>query len=278
MAINQSTAKPILKWAGGKAALLAQLLPLFPKQFNRYFEPFMGGGAVFFALGFSGESHLNDSNSELVELYEVVRDQPLQLMAALDDLERQYSEPFFYELRAVSPRSKLARAARTLFLNKTGFNGLYRQNSKGGFNVPFGKRLKCPSLYNSDNLLNASRILKKAVLSSNDFELVIDQALAGDFVYCDPPYEPLSKTSSFNAYQGGGFSQEHQRRLKMACTRAHSRGVYVVISNSSAAFIQDLYSDCEQETIAARRAINSKGSSRGEIRELAIVMRSHHNS
>ncbi len=264
--------KPVLKWAGGKSGLLPQLLPLFPKNFDRYFEPFFGGGAVFFSLGFAGESYLNDLNAELIGLYETVRDFPVQLMQELDLLAQRYSEEFYYQMREQNPKSKILRAARTIFLNKSGFNGLYRQNSKGSFNVPFGKRENCPSFYDRENLLKASCSLQHANLQSLDFEAVLDQAGRGDFVYCDPPYEPLSRTSSFNAYQGGGFSQAEQKRLKEACIRAQKRGANVVISNSSADFIKELYSDCVSKSISARRAINSKGDSRGRIEELAIVL------
>lgn len=270
--IEEIRVKPVLKWAGGKSGLLPQLLPLFPKTFDRYFEPFFGGGAVFFSLGFTGEIYLNDLNCELIDLYETVRDHPTQLMKALDTLAQKYSEEFYYQLREQNQKSKILRAARTIFLNKSGFNGLYRQNSKGGFNVPFGKREKCPALYDRDNLLRASNSLKNATLTSLDFEAVINQAGSGDFVYCDPPYEPLSRTSSFNAYQGGGFSQGEQNRLKKACIRAHERGAYLIISNSSADFIKNLYSECNTISIAARRAINSKGDSRGNIEEFAILL------
>ena len=269
----EARVKPILKWAGGKSGLLSQLLPLFPKKFDRYFEPFFGGGAVFFALGFTRESCLNDLNPELIDLYETVRDQPMQLIKELDTLAQKYSEEFYYQLREQNPKSKIARAARTIFLNKSGFNGLYRQNSKGGFNVPFGKREKCPALCDSENLLRASDSLQHAKLQSLDFEAVLDQAGSGDFVYCDPPYEPLSRTSSFNAYQGGGFSQCDQKRLKYACLRAQARGSHVIISNSSADFIKELYSDCDVNSISARRAINSKGDGRGKVEEVAIVLK-----
>jgi DNA adenine methylase len=270
--IQESRIKPVLKWAGGKSGLLPQLLPLFPKNFVRYFEPFFGGGAVFFSLGFTGESYLNDLNTELIDLYETVRDSPLPLIKELDALSLNYSEEFYYILRQLTPKTKKERAARTVFLNKSGFNGLYRQNSKGGFNVPFGKREKCPALYDKENLLRVSNALQHATLQSLDFEAVINQAGSGDFVYCDPPYEPLSRTSSFNAYQGGGFSQAEQKRLKDACIRAQTRGANVLISNSSAEFIKELYFDCEVSSISARRAINSKGDSRGRIEEVAVLL------
>jgi DNA adenine methylase len=270
--------KPVLKWAGGKSGLLPQLLPLFPKKFDRYFEPFFGGGAVFFSLGLNRKSYLNDINFELIDLYETVRDYPTQLMKELDTLAQKYSKEFYYQLREQNPKSKISRAARTIFLNKSGFNGLYRQNSKGGFNVPFGKREKCPALYDRQNLLRASSSLQHATLLSLDFETVIDKAGNGDFVYCDPPYEPLSRTSSFNTYQGAGFSQSEQKRLKEACIRAQMRGANILISNSSADFIKELYSDCEIISISAKRAINSKGDSRGKIEEIAVTLNFKINS
>jgi len=266
--------KPILKWAGGKSSTLSQLLPFFPKSFNKYFEPFLGGGAVFFSLDSLKDSYLNDSNKEIITLYEVVRDDVSSLIKSLDILSLKYSEKFYYELRSEIPSIKLDRAARTLFLNKTGFNGLYRQNSKGIFNVPYGKRAKCPALYDKDNILSVSERLKNASLFSLDFEKIIDKSNVGDFVYCDPPYEPLSSTSSFNAYQKGGFSQDEQKRLKETCLKASKRGATVLISNSSADFIKSLYSDCEVHIISARRSINSNGNSRGNVDEVLVVLNS----
>jgi DNA adenine methylase len=267
--------KPIIKWAGGKSQLITQLEPFFPRTCKRYFEPFFGGGAVFFSGAFDlylpATAYLNDLNTELIELYEVVRDSPRELMTQLDFMACKYSEEYYYELRAERLKTKVGRAARTVFLNKTGFNGLYRQNAEGGFNVPFGKRAHCPQLYDKENIEEASTVLQDVILSASDFEEVLEQAGARDFVYCDPPYEPLSRTSSFNAYQGGGFSQADQVRLKEACIRAHARGAHIVVSNSSADFIKELYSNCDVREVFARRAINSKGSSRGAIKELAVV-------
>lgn len=220
--------------------------------------------------------YLNDANAELIQLYEVIRQEPQKLMVALDNLAEKYSEDFYYELRSSVPDGTLEQAARTLFLNKTGFNGLYRQNAKGEFNVPFGKRKTCPALYDRDNLLRVSQALQPVTLMSFDFEHVIDLAQEGDCVYCDPPYDPISKTSSFHAYQGGGFSREDQKRLKEACLRAQQRGAFVLISNSSSAFIQELYSDCQVHVLSARRSINAKGDGRGCIKE-ALVILSHAN-
>ena len=263
--------KPLLKWAGGKSSLIASLTEFFPTKFDRYMEPFVGGGAVFFSLQFGNPSLVNDFNLEIVSLYEVVRDQPGELMTELTEMARHYSEEYFYMVRSQTPEGKCARAARTIFLNKTGFNGLYRQNAKGGFNVPFGKRPQCPALFDEANLIRASQLLHSASLSSCDFEVIIDKAGKGDFVYCDPPYEPLTKTSSFNSYKGGGFTQADQLRLMNCCARAAQRGAWIVISNSAADFIKDLYKEHNIHFVQASRAINSKGDKRGKIDEVVVV-------
>ncbi|NBT59168.1 Dam family site-specific DNA-(adenine-N6)-methyltransferase, partial [bacterium] len=160
--------KPVLKWAGGKTSLIPQLVKHFPSAFNRYFEPFFGGGAVFLALKPSGNSVINDVNSEITNFYEIIRDRPKDLMSELDCLGSKYSEDFYYELRASKPRSQVKKAARTLFLNKTCFNGLYRQNSRGEFNVPFGKRPRLPKLYDKNQILGLSKRLKKTELLNLD--------------------------------------------------------------------------------------------------------------
>lgn len=269
----ENRAKPVLKWAGGKSALMPQLMASFPSSFQRYIEPFFGGGAVGLALREGRECVLNDRNPELVNLYEVIRDTPSDLLRALDSLAARYSEAFYYELRAANPSSAVERAARTLFLNKTGFNGLYRENARGVFNVPFGKRARCPTLYDEENIARVSARLRHATLRNVDFEEILDETRPGDFVYCDPPYEPLSSTSSFNSYTGGGFSRGEQTRLKSACERAASRGAFVAVSNSSAHFIKDLYQSWDIRPILARRAINSVGSARGEVEEVLVILK-----
>lgn len=267
-----SRAKPVLKWAGGKASLLEQLVPLFPQNFNRYLEPFLGGGAVFLSLNPAVPAVLNELNQELFNLYCVIRDKPQELILEIESLRMRYSKEFYYQLRSESPGDALSRAARTLFLNKTGFNGLYRQNRRGEFNVPFGHNKKCPAIYSSENLILVSERLQKATLLNADFSVLLSQARAGDFVYCDPPYEPMSATSSFNSYTGGGFSRAEQIRLKEECAAAVERGAIVAISNSSAPFIRELYSEFQVEAIRARRAINSNPHKRGAIEELLILM------
>lgn len=264
-------AKPVLKWAGGKSSLLPQMLPFFPKNCVRYFEPFLGGGAVFFSLRPGTPAVLNEINLELVRFYELMRSSPLILMEKLDAFASAYSEDFYYHLRENVPLDAVEQAARTLFLNKTGYNGLYRKNKGGEFNVPFGKRVRCPALYERTNFLTASQHLRSAQLLQKDFADVIDGAQAGDFVYCDPPYEPLSRTSSFNAYTGVKFEQEDQIRLRDACFRAVQRGAQVAISNSSAPFIKHIYAQWQIVPIWSKRAINSNALRRGAIEELLIL-------
>lgn len=272
---TENRAKPVLKWAGGKSSLLNQLVQHFPAKFDRFIEPFLGGGAVAFSLREGVPTVLNDTNPELVNLYCVIRDFPSDLMQELNKLALEYSENFYYELRSRIQGTNIERAARTVFLNKTGFNGLYRQNSKGGFNVPFGKRAQCPGLYDRGNVLNVSKRLALAHIRNEDFEALLNTAVAGDFVYCDPPYEPISVTSSFNNYTSGGFSQCDQRRLARACKTAAERGAIVAVSNSSVPFIKEIYSDWDMRTMSARRSINSKGTARGEIEELLIILNSN---
>lgn len=263
--------KPILKWAGGKSAVLPQLIQHFPKSFDRFVEPFFGGGAVFFALNPTVPAIANDVNPELIELYTVVRDTPTLLIKKLDELTGLYSEPFYYQLRAANPSTSADRAARTIFLNKCGFNGLYRQNKKGEFNSPFGKRIKCPQLYDRNNLLRASDHLRNVNLCCSDFEEIIDRCGQGDLVYCDPPYEPISATASFTAYSQSGFTQNDQKRLHEAVKRAVRRGAAVYLSNSSARFVLDLYREWDVKEVEARRAINSNGSGRGVVVEVLVV-------
>jgi DNA adenine methylase len=220
--------------------LLPQLVKHFPESFERFINPFMGGGAIGFALREGQRALLNDMNLEIVDLYTVIRERPLDLMAPLEALSENDSEEFFYQLRKERPTSEVALAARTVILNKTVFNGLCRKNSKGEFNVPFGKRVEGRALYDRANIARVSNHLKLADLRNEDFGSVLVAAGAADFVYCDPPYEPLALTSSFNSKTGGGFPQSEQARLRDACADAAKRGATVAVSNSSAPIIKDL--------------------------------------
>ena len=264
--------KPILKWAGGKSSLLPKFLENFPQNFETYLEPFLGGASVFLSLSPRIPAIINDSHPELFNLYSVLSLFPQELCEILDTYAAQYSQEFYYDLRKSKIENSIERAARTLFLNKTGFNGLFRHNSKGEFNVPFGKRQKCPTLYDLKNILLVSAKLRQAKLFQYDFEVIFSMSKAGDFIYCDPPYEPLSRTSSFNHYQGGGFSQYDQKRLYSCAKEAASRGVMVAISNSCSDFILNLYKEDKIFRIPARRSINSNGQKRGIIEEVLTLI------
>lgn len=270
---TERRAKPILKWAGGKSSLLSTISQHIPMRGKRFIEPFLGGASVFLALKAGTSAVINDLNEDLVQMYETVRSSPTKLMSELDVLAAQYSEEFFLKLRASEPTSKLKRAARLIFLNKTCFNGLYRTNSSGKFNVSFGKRPVCPGLYERDNLIEVSKRLQFATLLSEDFETIIDQAKSGDVVYCDPPYVPLSQTSYFSSYTPNGFCWEDHKRLKAACDRAVRKGATVLVSNSAASEVKKLYSDWNISLVMVPRFINSKGDRRGEIQEVLAVQK-----
>lgn len=262
-------ASPILKWAGGKNSLLPQIRPHLPPTFERYFEPFVGGGAVFFSLQ-PERSFLFDLNAHLIELYCVTRNQVHELIQAL---RVHYNDKeYFYEVRAQDPAllSPVERAARFIFLNKTCYNGLYRENSKGLFNVPFGK-YKNPTICDEKGLLAASAALQHTTLELGDFGRVLDLAQRGDFIYFDPPYAPLSPTSSFTGYTKNGFGEAEQRRLADVYRQLSDRGCRLMLSNSSAPLIYELYEGFNIHPISARRAINSKANRRGAITELLIT-------
>ncbi|MBI5500370.1 MAG: DNA adenine methylase [Deltaproteobacteria bacterium] len=261
--------RPFLKWAGGKGQLLEQYGPLFPRRFGRYHEPFVGGGAVFFHLR-PPRATLSDDNGELVDCLIAVRD---DLPAVIDALGRHvYDKDHYYAVRALSPDElPLAeRAARTIYLNRTCFNGLYRVNSKGGFNVPFG-RYSNPTICDAPNLRACSRALKRARIERAPFPAVLDRARRGDFVYFDPPYHPLSKTAYFTAYAKGGFREEDQRELARVYSELDRRGVLVMLSNSDTPLVRDIYRGFRIVRVQATRAINSKAARRGAITELVVL-------
>jgi len=268
---NIRVATPILKWAGGKAGLISQFEPHFPRQkeYKRYFEPFLGGAAVFFYLQ-PEESFLFDLNAELIEVYTVLRDDVEELISSL---EPHYNDrDYFYRIRAQDPSqlTPVERASRFIFLNKTCYNGLYRVNRSGQFNVPFGD-YKNPTICDVPRLRSASIALQSAVLKVADFESVLEYAKAHDLLYFDPPYEPLSKTSSFTAYTSGGFGSDDQQRLAQAFRTLDTRGCFLMLSNSNTPLIRELYQGFHIYEINARRAINSKGNGRGLIKELLIT-------
>lgn len=272
---------PFVKWAGGKSQLLEQFEALFPSSFNGYIEPFVGGGAVFFHLFNQGyvtnETILNDLNHSLMNCYKVIRDQVEKLIEELYRYEpHKTDENFFYNIREwdrqpnFSERSPVERAARIIFLNRTCYNGLYRVNSKGQFNVPFGK-YENPRICDAENLRAISQALQNVELYSGDFEKCIDTAKRGNFIYLDPPYHPLSETASFTSYTKEDFTKMDQIRLAKTYAHLDKKGCLVMLSNSYTPFIRDLYREYRQEAVNARRAINSKGNNRNKIPELVIL-------
>ena len=263
---------PFLKWAGGKGQLLGQMAPHFPKEYRTYFEPFLGGGAVFFHLQ-PEKALLADLNPDLVNAFQVVRDHPAALMETLDHhAELRMSEEYFYEVRRqeVSALSSVERAARTIFLNKTCFNGLYRVNSRGGFNVPWGGYPN-PTLYDRVNLLSSSAHLQGKIVLLADYRKACGRARKGDLVYFDPPYHPLSETSGFTSYTKEDFGDRDQTALAQTFRRLDKRGCLVMLSNSPTPLVRSLYEGFRIEVLKAKRAINSKGTGRGAIDELLVM-------
>jgi DNA adenine methylase len=274
-------AQPFLKWAGGKGQLLSQLDQLLPANVERYLEPFVGGGAVFFHLKhrFPGlRAFLRDNNSELINAYLAVRDFPHQLMRRLDaHLDRYLADrkSYFYLVRSqhqLAAEQVVERAARMIFLNKTCFNGLWRVNARGEFNVPIGSH-ENPALYNAENIRAASTALADAHLAVQDFRATMKEAQGGDFVYIDPPYVPVSRTASFTSYTKEDFGPEQQRELAALFAVAARRGGRLMLSNSDTPFVRELYRDFDIHTVRARRAINRDGSKRGEINEVVVTSR-----
>jgi DNA adenine methylase len=271
-------AQPFLKWVGGKSQLLAQFDKFFPTCINRYIEPFVGGGAVFFHLKHrfpSMKAFLRDNNDELINTYTAVRDYPVELMRRLDQHLEEYKidrENYYYTTRSKHHLEKdkiVERASRMIFLNKTCFNGLWRVNSRGEFNVPIGSH-KNPALYDEENILAASRALESVHLDTKDFRDTLEETRNGEFVYIDPPYFPVSATASFTSYTKDDFGSEEQHELAALVASASKRGVHIMLSNSDTSFIRKLYQDFSLHTVRARRMVNCDGTKRGEINEVVI--------
>lgn len=265
--------KPVLKWVGGKRQLISDIQKNLPSNYNSYFEPFIGGGALFFHLKKTG-CHINDFNEDLVNVYEVVKKQPHKLIASLK--EHKNTEEHYYETRALDRNSEFSKmsavdkASRFIFLNRTGFNGLYRVNRSGQNNVPFGK-YENPQIVDADNILACSKLLKETIITNGDFENIKGSIKKGDLVYFDPPYIPISKTSSFTSYTSEGFSTNEQQRLRIFCDYIDSIGAYFLLSNSSAEEVKVLYDGYRIQKVTANRAINCKSNGRGKVGELLIM-------
>lgn len=270
--------KPFVKWAGGKRQILDKLKKYAPDEFNTYYEPFIGGGALLFELS-PKKAVINDSNKELMNVYNVLVDEKKfsKMCKVLNSYEVNHNEEFYYEIRnkdrnkvAYSRLSDYTKAARTIYLNKACFNGLYRVNSKNEFNVPFGKKEKV-NTYDGGNLITVSNYLtmNDIKILSVDFEEAVKDAKKGDFVYFDPPYD--SDTATFNSYTEEGFGKEEQRRLARVFKELDERGVYVMLSNHNTMLVNELYKDYNIHVIEAKRNINSKGNKRGNVEELIIT-------
>lgn len=305
---NEAASRPFLKWAGGKRQLLPHLRPYYPTRFGAYLEPFLGSGAVFFDLFGRGvldghDVRLSDSSADLIDCYRAVRDEVEDVIGALRALEeghRLRGKQHYYEVRderfnplrrqlrtsapslphGVSGRRRTALAAMLIYLNRTGYNGLFRLNASGDFNVPMG-RYERPRICDAPSLQAASAALRSpgVTLGVSEFTAALTGASPGDFVYLDPPYAPLTKTAHFTAYTAAGFGSDDQRRLREAVVALANRGVWVVLSNSAADEVKALYANdhavrragLRTRLVPARRAINSRGSRRGQVDEYVIT-------
>ncbi len=272
------SARPFLKWAGGKQKLLAQYDAYFPTKFNRYLEPFVGGGAVFFHLWSTGRLCkrilLFDRNEELANAYHAVRDRLEELIGLLAMHGKKHSKEYYYEIRELDRQNvnlgDVERAARTIYLNRTCYNGLYRVNSKGEFNVPMGS-YEDPNILCDNVLRSANVALQEVRVEVEDFRGIVHGAQAGDFLYFDPPYDPVSKTASFTNYTAASFTDEDQRDLAHTFALLAEKGCLCMLSNSHTPFVLDLYRKFRIETVKASRAINSNPNGRGDTKEVVVL-------
>jgi DNA adenine methylase len=268
--VSQSISpRPFLKWAGGKGQLIQQYQSHFPTGFKTYYEPFLGGGAIFFHL-LPHRAVLMDINPELVNVYRCVRDSVEALIDQLQTHQQLHNRDYYYQVRSTPGNTAIERAARLIYLNRTCFNGLYRENSKGQFNVPMGN-YKTPRICHPDLLYAVSHSLRHAEVTVGSFDAVLQHADSQDFVYFDPPYYPISLTSRFTSYSRYSFTAEDQIRLRNTFVALARRGVKVMLSNSDCPFIRDLYQGFTIHTISATRSINSNIQKRGKITEVLVT-------
>lgn len=269
---QEVVARPFVKWAGGKGQLLPELKKRVPKNYNRYFEPFVGGGAMFFALR-PEKAVLSDVNEELINTYTVIRDDLPKLCKEL--AKHKYEEKHYYKVRDMDRDPLYAsyppaiRAARFIYLNKTCFNGLYRVNRNGYFNTPFG-RYTNPTIFDQSNLEAVHGVLQDTELYIKGFDEVLSDAKKGDFVYFDPPYSPVSETADFTSYTKDGFGDSMQQKLFEVCRALDKKGVSFLLSNSANDQMKELYSEFIVDIVPALRAINSKGNKRGSVSEILV--------
>lgn len=277
-----TSSRPFVKWVGGKRQLLKQFrdMNLYPPYaFNpekaTYFEPFVGGGAMFFDL-LPKRAFLSDMNYELVVTYNVIKDNVDELIKKLKKHKKNNSKDYFLKVRAknIEKLSDVDIAARFIYLNKTGFNGMYRVNRSGQFNIPYADS-KNPLICDEENLKKANKALKQTKIIHQDYRKILEKAKKGDFIYFDPPYYPVNKTSSFTSYTKEGFLEKEQKELRDIFLSLHKRGCFVMLSNSDTDFINDLYKGLDKKIVThkvyAGRSINSKGDGRGKIKEVVVI-------
>ncbi len=269
--------KPFVKWAGGKRQLVPTILANhLPKNYNlqTYYEPFIGGGALLFSLQ-PKKAVINDSNAELINCYKIIKN---SLDELIEDLKNhKNNEYYYYDIRDwdreknFKSKTEVQRASRIIFLNKTCYNGLFRVNSQGQFNVPFGK-YKNPNILDIAVLKAVNKYLNEnqVRILNSDFQEAVKDAKRGDFIYLDPPYDPISETASFTGYDVNGFNKQEQRRLKEVFDDLNSRGCHILLSNACTEFIEDLYKDYLHTKISAIRAINCNGKKRGKVDEILV--------
>ena len=272
-------AKPIVKWAGGKRQLIDKLLEYMPNKYNDYFEPFIGGGALLFEL-MPDKATINDVNKELLAIYRcLANDNWFKLMIEdLETHERNHSEEYYYKVREMdrSPEFEILpiwkRASRAIYLNKSCFNGLYRVNNNGFFNVPFGKKKKVQT-YDKENigLLHDYFMNGEIKILEGDFVKAVENAKEGDFVYFDPPYDPLEDKASFTSYTKFDFTKEDQKRLAELYKELSNKGVYVMLSNHNTKYINELYDGFNIHVVNAKRMINADSKGRGNVEEVIIT-------
>lgn len=266
---------PIIKWVGGKRQLLNEITLLLPKEISTYCEPFIGGGAVFFSIQ-PDNAIINDLNSDLIAVYETVKDNVDDLIKSLK--QHKNTAEYFYSIRdldrnkeAYEALDKIEKASRFIYLNKTCFNGLFRVNASGEFNTPYG-RYKRPNIVNEEGLRTVSEYFNNHNIQfhNEDFAETLNRVEPNGFVYLDPPYDPISTTANFTGYNKGGFDKSEQVRLKECCDQLNERGIHFMLSNSATDFIKDLYKDYNIKIVKAKRAINSNGKKRGAIDEVLV--------
>ncbi|MGA3393866.1 DNA adenine methylase [Lactiplantibacillus pentosus] len=276
--LTQTTSlKPVTKWVGGKRQLLPQLQKFKPKNYNTYFEPFVGGGALLFSLQ-PQNAVINDANSSLINMYQVIKKKPEELLKILEKHAENNSKEYYLDIRGtdrdgrIEKMSNVEKAARLLYMLRVDFNGLYRVNKKGQFNVPYGRN-KNPKIANHENIMSVSNYFNSCNINflNVDFEESVQEVQENDFVYFDPPYIPLSLTADFTSYTEGGFTFDDQKRLRDTFFRLSSIGAHVMLSNSDTPLTRELYAEANIHEVSASRAINSNAKKRGKIGELIIT-------